>query len=838
MGWTSLALAAEKGALLGSLLGCFSGLVSIFQKFREEATQSQQQQPGPAAPLKRLRPSGSSLEGPVTPKGAVNREPSLRLLGGQASAQRPKWQFVRQELPDTAFLLLFSRLAYEAKCGHLHSEGNKPAQECKAATLVEDELACFDGHPLQIQSFEFSTGRTHLKVTYPGTGTGTIAFVCNFDLPRCNPNAATTRCLPCSVPESGLYPGGVGHTALLVLLLRELGRSQPRLTWSIVCIFLAAHCHGEGGCADLLEKGHLNELKGPVYWLDGAASALKEHEWSEGAPCLCTGALGSLSWMLRVPSNAAQEAPSVELAAQAVASMKASFTRDFTADAPQVPGANASAGTYLRCTRMETQKSAQHPNTCVTYVYGLIRLMPYDTVRISDVVEKVQDEYVKEVNDRLVRKQPGPPPTLGRAVTNEEDDGTVATRRKRRSLQLSAQAAELELTWAQRLQGKERRLSSWSKALSSPHTPKRRGMPGAEELALDFEGISTKSDSLGRRALEEALWESSTKKSAITPVFRHFMVHGSVPHARRVQLAGGDVQLLGFLQPKAGENEELNEDSCSMEGMRYGYKVLLRIIKVLEQHTDRREDLEVDSVEQRSQQAEESAEPVNAVEIPKEEILESIPLPEMDSPEVNGRSENTLQTDEHSDEVPADTAWEVPSHETPKAEKAVEEGMVEPAQVISPLPPETTPVVGEGKLPQTASSPVPTGRCFSDSLEPPEQADEAADEEPKMEWPKMEGLEGIQEAGAETTSSSTALETMRSPSLATKDARPIPGERVKEAVKQFERMPVLSSPSSAVPKVAAKKAASKKAAAKSEAAAKKAAAKKPLAPRTSPKIRL
>lgn len=30
-------------------------------------------------------------------------------------------------------------------------------------TWQEDELACFDGHPLQIQSFEFSTGRTHLK---------------------------------------------------------------------------------------------------------------------------------------------------------------------------------------------------------------------------------------------------------------------------------------------------------------------------------------------------------------------------------------------------------------------------------------------------------------------------------------------------------------------------------------------------------------------------------------------------------------------------------------------------------------------------------------------------
>ena len=30
-------------------------------------------------------------------------------------------------------------------------------------TWHEDELACFDGHPLQIQSFDFSEGRTHLK---------------------------------------------------------------------------------------------------------------------------------------------------------------------------------------------------------------------------------------------------------------------------------------------------------------------------------------------------------------------------------------------------------------------------------------------------------------------------------------------------------------------------------------------------------------------------------------------------------------------------------------------------------------------------------------------------
>eukprot|EP00913_Durusdinium_trenchii_P003599 g3330.t1 len=115
----------------------------------------------PAAPLQRLRPFGSTIEAPSS-SAAPLREPSFKHSLGDHGASD-------EELPETTFLCLFARLAYE------------------------DELACFDGHPLKIDRILFAPGRKHLKVTYPGTGTGTIAFVCNFDLPSCDRKAVTTR---------------------------------------------------------------------------------------------------------------------------------------------------------------------------------------------------------------------------------------------------------------------------------------------------------------------------------------------------------------------------------------------------------------------------------------------------------------------------------------------------------------------------------------------------------------------------------------------------------------------------------------------------------------------
>ena len=51
---------------------------------------------------------------------------------------------------------------------------------------------------------------------------------------------------------------------MLLLCCKTISYFDAAQTFRVneVLRFLAAHCHGEGGCADLLEKGHLNELKG------------------------------------------------------------------------------------------------------------------------------------------------------------------------------------------------------------------------------------------------------------------------------------------------------------------------------------------------------------------------------------------------------------------------------------------------------------------------------------------------------------------------------------------------------------------------------------------------
>ena len=48
------------------------------------------------------------------------------------------------------------------------------------------------------------------------------------------------------------------------------------------------------------------------------------------------------------------------------------------------------------------------------------------------------------------------------------------------------------------------------------------------DLAFDLEGISTKSCSLARLALEDALWDAvpMKKRGSNGPCYRHFLVHG------------------------------------------------------------------------------------------------------------------------------------------------------------------------------------------------------------------------------------------------------------------------------------------------------------------------
>ncbi|OLQ07923.1 hypothetical protein AK812_SmicGene8622 [Symbiodinium microadriaticum] len=115
----------------------------------------------------------------------------------------------------------------------------------------------------------------------------------------------------------------------------------------------------------------------------------------------------------------------------------------------------------------------------------------------------------------------------------------------------------------------------------------RQGGSPVLEMAQDFEGLLTSGNSVGRMALQDALWAAycQTDTPPVPPRFRHFVVNGSVCNARRFQEKGFDVQLLGFARCQMTKEGELDEDSCYLDGVREGYQVLLHLLKILEEQT-------------------------------------------------------------------------------------------------------------------------------------------------------------------------------------------------------------------------------------------------------------
>eukprot|EP00439_Symbiodinium_sp_Y106_P010383 s8980_g1.t1 len=124
------------------------------------------------------------------------------------------------------------------------------------------------------------------------------------------------------------------------------------------------------------------------------------------------------------------------------------------------------------------------------------------------------------------------------------------------------------------------------------------------EMAQDFEGLLTSGNSVGRTALQDALWAAycQTDTPPVPARFRHFVVNGSVCNARRFQEKGFDVQLLGFARCQLTKEGELDEDSCYLDGVREGYQVLLHLLKILEEQTQQRsEPAEPDLIEPKIQ---------------------------------------------------------------------------------------------------------------------------------------------------------------------------------------------------------------------------------------------
>ncbi|CAE7864846.1 unnamed protein product [Symbiodinium necroappetens] len=285
---------------------------------------------------------------------------------------------IGQGMDKSEFLDLLKKLIGESK--HLQNNprlGIHP-EEKRAAAVVIKELEAVStraGGPLILEELEYVPGRSNLKVTYPGSGKETTAFVgSHFDVVPADPEAWSKDPFQLTVEGDLLYGRGttdcLGHVALLTLFLRELGRTKPALKRSIVVVFIAAEEGGEKniGVDAVLKNGKLEEAKnGPVYWVDSADSNP------------CCGTSGALSWSLKCrgrlfhsgfPNKAIN---SIELANEAIAFIQERFYNDFK-PLPEEELYSFGMGSHMKPTQIECSKGSFNQIPAETTVHGDIRL--------------------------------------------------------------------------------------------------------------------------------------------------------------------------------------------------------------------------------------------------------------------------------------------------------------------------------------------------------------------------------------------------------------------------------------------------------------------------------
>lgn len=144
------------------------------------------------------------------------------------------------------------------------------------------------GKPLIVQQLVYQEGRPNIKITYPGTfkNEKTIGLIgSHMDVVPANPE--TWERDPFTLEFDGtdkLYGRGttdcLGHVAMITLLMKALAEKQPKLSRSIVVVFIAGEEGGEVGVGvDMVAKdGHMDELKnGTCYWIDSADSQVSKN---------------------------------------------------------------------------------------------------------------------------------------------------------------------------------------------------------------------------------------------------------------------------------------------------------------------------------------------------------------------------------------------------------------------------------------------------------------------------------------------------------------------------------------------------------------------------------
>eukprot|EP00933_Yihiella_yeosuensis_P036451 TRINITY_DN30202_c0_g1_i1.p1 TRINITY_DN30202_c0_g1~~TRINITY_DN30202_c0_g1_i1.p1 ORF type:complete len:543 (+),score=108.40 TRINITY_DN30202_c0_g1_i1:77-1705(+) len=447
-------------------------------------------------------------------------------------ADMSKLSGVPKELDQQGFLSVLKSLIGEAKYLQNNPRLGIHPQEKRAANIVIKELEPFstkNGGPLVIEELEYVKGRSNLKVTFPGTGKETVAFIgSHFDVVPADPESWSKDPFKLTVEGDNLYGRGttdcLGHVALLTCLLKELGRARPTLKRSVIVLFIAAEEGGEKniGVDACVNTGKLDEVKaGPIYWVDSADSNP------------CCGTAGAMSWTLKCkgrlfhsgfPNKAIN---SIELASEAIATIQDRFFQDFPPH-PSEECYQFATGSHMKPTQIECASGSFNQICPETTMHGDIRLSPF--YEVEDVVKCVE-QYVKDINDDMAEitgKGPWSSYVLGDDV--QIQDGEL-------------RQGKVELHW----------------------------MGDMENFKL-YAGIACKLDSEGHKALVQAFRETNGS-------VRPFSINGSLPLVKMMQKSGFDIQLCGF--GKMSVYHGVNE-FCSLKEMCKAYEVCFRLACLLE----------------------------------------------------------------------------------------------------------------------------------------------------------------------------------------------------------------------------------------------------------------
>jgi len=258
-----------------------------------------------------------------------------------------------------------------------------------------------NGGPLTMERVCYTPDRNNVIITYPGPSDKVVSFVgSHMDVVAANPSD-WTKADPFKMTRDGdiLYGRGttdcLGHVTLLSLLAAHIAETKPKLSYTLVFVFIANEENTEIeniGVDGLVKNGKIDHLKkGPMFWVDS----------SDRHPCIGTGTM--MPWELVAKgrqghSGLPQDAVNaLILGYEAVAEMMKRFHHDYPAHPKEADYGFKSPST-MKPTMWEHPPGAINQIPGMAKISGDIRATPfYEAGKIKAAV----DQYVKDINANI-----------------------------------------------------------------------------------------------------------------------------------------------------------------------------------------------------------------------------------------------------------------------------------------------------------------------------------------------------------------------------------------------------------------------------------------------------